>query len=815
MLPAILVSVVSTSGGDAFPRLIEGNRTFARQQVLRPSRDLSAPALVIRGDGITVDFGGLILRGSPPDSDPDQRKGLGVQIEGRNITVRNLQVRGYSVGIRAVNAPGLRLENIDASYNYAARLKSTADREDLADWMSYHQNDKDEWLRYGAAVYLRGCDGAQVSGLRVTGGQNGLMVSHTNGGKFWNNDLRFNSAIGLGLYRSSDNVVMHNRLDYNVRGHSTGVYNRGQDSSGILIYEQSHRNVFAYNSVTHSGDGFFLWAGQTTMDTGEGGCNDNLLYGNDFSHAPTNGIEATFSRNRFLNNLVMECWHGVWGGYSYDTVIAGNVFAYNDEAIAIEHGQDLRIQGNLFFRDGQAVRLWSNPTQDPNWGYPKFRDTRSRDILIAGNRFLFVANGQNDDGRGRQLRAVLSIQGSENVTVRNNHLGPFGAWLDAKGPLKNLVMDRVESKWEETERRVSGDELTTTRTVNEMTFGANTYTFPSGGGAYLGGDSEGQLPAAHALTNRRGETVTPEYRSRFVHNWDPLQPQMGRVIRVGGRDLGAIPAWVLEDAPAPLPGGINPFLSEKADRGWRTIRMGEWGPYDGRRPLLWPIAGDAGSDRFEVLGPRGRYRVVSVRGGRVQGNGQVPGTLTFTPDGSVVDPRIELEYVGAETTDERGRVTPAGKPVRFGWSTLRVPQKWDVRVWPWTTSVNPADVHAVPEPAALKAVWASAPAKQWTVDALDFATSGGWARDLPRDRFTTIAEGTIRVPKGRYELSVTADDGIRVWVDGKPVIDAWKYQGPTPYRAVLDLGEGEHRVRIEHFEIDGYAALQVRWRPLP
>ena len=35
------------------------------------------------------------------------------------------------------------------------------------------------------------------------------------------------------------------------------------------------------------------------MDTGQGGCNDNLLYGNDFSHAPTNGIEATFSRNAF------------------------------------------------------------------------------------------------------------------------------------------------------------------------------------------------------------------------------------------------------------------------------------------------------------------------------------------------------------------------------------------------------------------------------------------------------------------------------------------------------------------------------------
>ena len=27
------------------------------------------------------------------------------------------------------------------------------------------------------------------------------------------------------------------------------------------MYEQSSHNVVAYNSVTHSGDGLFLWAG--------------------------------------------------------------------------------------------------------------------------------------------------------------------------------------------------------------------------------------------------------------------------------------------------------------------------------------------------------------------------------------------------------------------------------------------------------------------------------------------------------------------------------------------------------------------------
>ena len=60
---------------------------------------------------------------------------------------------------------------------------------------------------------------------------------------------------------------MYNKIIFNVRGYSHGVYNRGQDSAGILVYEQSSNNLFYKNTVTHGGDGFFLWAGQTTMDS--------------------------------------------------------------------------------------------------------------------------------------------------------------------------------------------------------------------------------------------------------------------------------------------------------------------------------------------------------------------------------------------------------------------------------------------------------------------------------------------------------------------------------------------------------------------
>jgi len=371
-----------------------------------PSAGLDTPVITVRGSDITVDFTGVELVGAPDGTAPDRRSGLAVLVDGgERITIKGARIRGYKVGILARGVTGLTLLDNDVSHNWKPRLYSGVEHESLVDWLSYHTNEKDEWLRYGAGIYLAWVAGGEIRGNRAVQGQNGLLITASRDLRIWNNEFSYLSGVGLGLYRTTDSTIMHNRIDWCVRGYSHGFYNRGQDSAGILMYEQSSRNVVAYNSVTHSGDGLFLWAGQSTMDTGKGGSNDNLFYGNDFSHAPTNGIEATFSRNRFVANRVEENWHGVWGGYSYESLFLGNTFVRNDEAIAIEHGQDNLIAGNTFTNDQTAIRLWWNPTQDPNWGYPKFRDTDSRDYLLAGNVFTGVKTPDDITGTRNVVRA--------------------------------------------------------------------------------------------------------------------------------------------------------------------------------------------------------------------------------------------------------------------------------------------------------------------------------------------------------------------------------------------------------------------------
>lgn len=372
-------------------------------------------AITVKGTNISVDLTGVTIDGADPRADPDQFSGTGIAIEGGDgVTVSHATIRGYKIGILARQSAHLRLTKNDLSYNWKPRLWSGIEKESLADWLSYHHNDMDEWLRYGAAIYLTECDDAEIDNNRAVQGQNGLMVTRSARLKIWNNTFSWNSGIGLGLYRTTDSQIVHNRLDWNVRGYSHGFYNRGQDSAAILMYEQSSRNTIADNSATHGGDGLFLWAGQSTMDSGQGGANDNVLLRNDFSHAVANGIEATFSRNTFFANRIEDCWHGMWGGYSYDSLIEGNTFARNTDGIAIEHGQNNQIIGNFFRTNETAIRLWANPTQDPGWAYPKARDTRSRDYTIERNRFegdktaLNVVRTSSIRGRLNQFDGVAT-----------------------------------------------------------------------------------------------------------------------------------------------------------------------------------------------------------------------------------------------------------------------------------------------------------------------------------------------------------------------------------------------------------------------
>lgn len=314
-----------------------------------------------------------LSRGTREGEGWDTLVGTAITIDAHEgVEIHNARIRGYRNGIVATDAPGLVVRDTELIDLYRQRLTSTATREGSGDWLYPHKNDDNEWLtNYGAAIWAERCHGAHFEGVRVRRGQNGIVLDNTSGAHVTKNDCSFLSGWGLAMWRASHNEITQNRFDFCVRGHVEGVYNRGQDSAGILMFEACTNNSIVQNSCTHSGDGIFGFGGNDAVQeaiAGPWGNANNSIASNDLSFAPAHGLEMTFSEgNRVQGNLFEgNAICGMWGGYSQGFEIAFNDFianggmAYGQErgGINIEHGADHSIFDNEFINNRCGVRLW-------------------------------------------------------------------------------------------------------------------------------------------------------------------------------------------------------------------------------------------------------------------------------------------------------------------------------------------------------------------------------------------------------------------------------------------------------------------------
>lgn len=329
-------------------------------------------AIQIVGDNSVVDFQGAEIFGCDDSARPNTFAGRGIVVKGHNVIVKNVSVRGYKVGIFAADCDDLWIESVDLSGNYRQKLKSTPEVEATEDWLYPHENDNDQWVKeHGAGIYIADSDNVTVRRVRLRRGQNGIMLVRVNFSRIYENDCSFLSGWGLSMWRCNRNVIANNAFDFCVRGYSHGVYNRGQDSAGILAFEQNNNNLFTGNSATHCGDGFFGFGGSASLaGSGRTGNNGNYLLGNDFSYAAAHGIEITFSFDNLFsqNRIVGNAICGIWAGYSQDTTIVGNNVEDNGDAgygverggINIEHGRGNSMAWNRFANNTCAIHLWSD-----------------------------------------------------------------------------------------------------------------------------------------------------------------------------------------------------------------------------------------------------------------------------------------------------------------------------------------------------------------------------------------------------------------------------------------------------------------------
>jgi beta-glucosidase len=106
---------------------------------------------------------------------------------------------------------------------------------------------------------------------------------------------------------------------------------------------------------------------------------------------------------------------------------------------------------------------------------------------------------------------------------------------------------------------------------------------------------------------------------------------------------------------------------------------------------------------------------------------------------------------------------------------------------------------------------AGAPLAESTVDRIDLHPTheGAAARGLPGEHYSIRWTGSVSAPEaGRYTIVTNSDDGVRVMVDGRKVLEDWTNHPPTIHRAAIELRPGEHAVVVEYYQGVGGAAAQ-------
>lgn len=84
---------------------------------------------------------------------------------------------------------------------------------------------------------------------------------------------------------------------------------------------------------------------------------------------------------------------------------------------------------------------------------------------------------------------------------------------------------------------------------------------------------------------------------------------------------------------------------------------------------------------------------------------------------------------------------------------------------------------------------------------------------LPRDGFSVRWSGQVEpVFSESYTFYTTSDDGVRLFIDDKLVIDNWTDHGPTENSATMNLQSArKYNLRLDYYEATGGAQVRLAW----
>jgi uncharacterized protein YgiM (DUF1202 family) len=299
--------------------------------------------------------------------------------------------------------------------------------------------------------------------------------------------------------------------------------------------------------------------------------------------------------------------------------------------------------------------------------------------------------------------------------------------------------------------------------------------------------------------------------------------------------LTPLPTRAVASSPA-RPTSTYPVTPDQADREPSPTPAATAGAAASPEPTSQPLQGvkvsetptETKASTQDLRGVLGSTREPAATG--TPGLGTPVGTAT-TDLNVRAGPGIGYPVLGLLETGQSAQITGVGP--QGGWWQIRLDGAADERGWvsaAYITARNTQNVPValspgLPTPPVTVANWrgeyfagrglTGSPVLVRDDPHLDFDWGGeAPAPGLPVDDFSVRWTRDLSLSPATYRFYANVDDGVRLWIDGELVIDAWQDGASTTYTPDVVLDDGEHHVVMEYYEHTGNAVAQLTWAPV-
>lgn len=277
----------------------------------------------------------------------DRYKGFGLLLSNcSDITINNCQIQNFYYGIYAINCQNIKILDCDLKFNFNKRNVGWI----IAKDPKYNG----DFFGFGGGVYFRDVLGGSIYHNQLGDQFNGIDLISSQDVEILENNIVNVSNYGVHLWNSSLNFIKGNDLRYAIR--FTPQFKKDTaDSVGVLIEENSNRNMVWDNDLRYCGDGLYI----RDLTAGRAPSNYNMIIKNDGSHSPNNAFEVVYSQgNVLMGNQASHSNFGMWLDYSQDLILASNIVEQNEtEGIHIKGGSFKSFYNNRILKNPSALKI--------------------------------------------------------------------------------------------------------------------------------------------------------------------------------------------------------------------------------------------------------------------------------------------------------------------------------------------------------------------------------------------------------------------------------------------------------------------------